>query len=238
MINVLIVEDEIILARDLKGKLENLGYHVTGIAMTGYEAIQFANKNIPDVAIMDIDLQGEMDGFDVGSYFKKTYQLPVIYLTQFKDLETFEKAKRIKADSYLTKPVNIWDLVRAIELSISRNSLVQNSNDGEYLLQKAFYLRSTDHSFEKVPLKDILYLKASGAYTEIYTLKKKFTFSENMSFFERKLVAPQLLRVHRSWIINLDGVERIEDGMLVVNETKIPVGKTYKKNVMVHFQII
>ena len=232
------MEDEVILAQDTKAKLENLGYKVTGMAKTGYEAIQFANKSIPDLAIMDIDLQGDMDGFEVGSYFKKTYQLPIIYLTQFKDLETFEKAKRIHADSYLTKPVNIWDLVRAIELSISRNSIVQSNGGGEYLLQKAFYLRASDHSFEKVPVKEILYLKASGAYTEIYTEKKKFTFSENMSFFERKLVAPPLLRVHRSWLINLDRVERIEDGMLVIADEKISVGKTYKKMVMKHFNLI
>ena len=175
---------------------------------------------------------------EVGSYFKKAFGLPIIYLTQFTDLQTFEKAKMVSPSSYLTKPVNILDLVRAIELSIARASVSNLPDNHGYILPKAFYLRNSEQSFEKVPIENILYLKASGAYTEIFTTKKKFTFSDNLSYFAKKLISPQLVRVHRSWVVNVEKVERIEETIMIIANQKIPVGKTYRDILKRYFKLI
>lgn len=238
MISIYILEDELLLAEDLKSKLENLSYKVIGIGTSGADAIGFINKTIPDIALLDIDIEGEMDGIEVGSYLKKAFNVPVIYLTQFKDLQTFDKAKVVGPSSYLTKPVNIWDLVRAIELSITNASIASLPNNRGFLLEKAFYLRSNQQTFEKVATDQILYLKASGAYTEIITINRTFLFSDNLSYFERRLLSLKLLRVHRSWIVNIDKVDRIEDMSLIVRDTVIPTGKTYRKLIRDHFRMI
>ena len=238
MVSIILLEDELILAEDLKQKLESLNYNVIGIATSGEEAIALVNKKMPDLALLDINVRGEMDGLEVGSYFKKAFGLPIIYLTQFTDLQTFERAKMVSPNSYLTKPVNIWDLVRAIELSIASASVANLAGDHGYLLPKAFYLRNSEQSFEKVPVESILFLKASGSYTEIFTTEKKFMFSDNLSYFAKKLLVPGLIRVHRSWIINVDKVDRIEETNLVINDHKIPVGKTYKNVLKRYFTLI
>ncbi|MEQ9301256.1 MAG: LytTR family transcriptional regulator DNA-binding domain-containing protein [Cyclobacteriaceae bacterium] len=238
MISIYILEDELLLAEDLKSKLESLRYKIIGTGTSGEEAIGFMNKTTPDIALLDIDIEGEMDGIEVGSYLKKVLNIPVIYLTQFKDLQTFDKAKLVGPSSYLTKPVNIWDLVRAIELSITNASIAALPNNRGYLLERAFYLRSDQHTFEKVETEEILYLKASGAYTEIFTSQKVFLFSDNLSYFERRLLSPKLLRVHRSYIINIERVDRIEDMSLVINDVSIPIGKTYRKLLKEHFRMI
>ena len=231
------LEDELLLASDLKGKLEELGYAIVHVR-SGEETFSALRKELPDLAILDIEVEGEMNGLEIGSYIKKTYNLPILYLTQFKDLQTFKLAKKIKPFSYLTKPVTLWDLVRTIELSLEHAAISVDEENKNYVLPKALYLKSSEQSFERVSIDEILYLKADGSYTEIFTSQKRFLFSENISFYEKKLIAPQLLRVHRSWIVNLEKIDRIEEKNLLVNEQKVPIGKTYRKEVLRRFTLI
>ena len=239
-VKILIVEDELLLAEDLKQKLERLNYEVIGMSTSGEDALSLVGRQVPDIAILDINLDGEMNGLEIGAYLKRTWDLQIIYLTQFNDINTFEKAKASRPSSYLTKPVNIWDLVRAIELSMENNSIAQHKeeNQSSYFLRKALYLRNGDQRFERVDTEEILFLKASGAYTEVHTLKKKFVFSENLSHFERVLRISHLVRVHRSWMVNVDKVDVIDEQMLFVGKEKIPVGKTYRKVIKQFFKMI
>ena len=236
-IKILVLEDELLLAKDLQGKLEDFGYHVEHVR-SGEETLKAFQKDIPDLAVLDIEVEGEMDGLEIGSYITNTYGTPIIYLTQFKDLQTFQKAKKAKPVSYLTKPVNLWDLIRAIELSLEHAAIATNVEEKNYVLSKAIYLKSEEQHFEKVSIDDIYYLKAAGAYTEIHTTTKTFIFSDNISYFEKKLMAPQLMRVHRSWMINVNRVDSIDKSNLVVHDEKIPVGKSYKKTVQATFKLI
>lgn len=233
----MLLEDELLLAEDLSDKLEALGYKISHVR-SGEETLMSLKTSIPDLVILDIEIEGDMDGFEVGSYVKNTYNLPIIYLTQFKDQQTFNKAKKSKPTSYLTKPVNLWDLSHAIELSLQHAAISLNKQSEDYLLPKAIYLKSGEHSFEKVSIEDILFLKAAGAYTEIHTVSRPFLFSDNISYYEKKLVAPQLIRVHRSWMININKVDKIEENNFFINKEKIPIGKTYRKAVLAAFTFI
>jgi len=239
-LKILVVEDELLIAEDLKSKLQRLNYDVLEVLPSGEETLTYLKKEVPDVAVLDIDLQGEMNGMELGGYLRKTYGIQIIYLTQFNDVQTFERAKASKPSAYLTKPVNIWDLVRAIELSIANDAIAtQKQPEGpSYLLQQALYLKNRDQQFERVEVKDILFLKASGAYTEVHIDGKKFLFSDNLSHFEKALTYPHLVRVHRSWIINIERVKLIDEMFLFIGEEKIPVGKTYKKLVKQYFKMI
>ena len=78
---VLIVEDEIIIAIDLKIRLENLGYYVPGIAVNGRDAIKKTAEKNPDIVLMDILLDGETDGVEVAQQIRNKYNIPIVYLT-------------------------------------------------------------------------------------------------------------------------------------------------------------
>ena len=103
-VQILIVEDEIIVARDIEDKLQKLGYHVPDIASSGEEAIEKASDIRPDLVLMDITLEGDMDGVEAAEQIVGQYNLPVVYLTAHTDLDTLFRARYTEPYGYIIKP--------------------------------------------------------------------------------------------------------------------------------------
>nr|WP_281721075.1 response regulator [Nitrosomonas nitrosa] len=118
--NILIVEDESIVALDLQAILIRLGYHVTGIAGCGDEAIQMAAERQPDLALMDIRLRGSMDGVKTAWQLHERFAVPVIYLTAYADETTLQRAKFTEPLGYLLKPFEERELRSTIEMALYR----------------------------------------------------------------------------------------------------------------------
>ncbi|MBC7096130.1 MAG: response regulator, partial [Methanobacteriales archaeon] len=104
MASVMIVEDENIVAMDIKQRLEMLGYKVTATVATGEEAIELAEKTRPDVILMDIVLKGEVDGIEAAEEIRRRFKIPIIYITAYSDKKTLERAKVTEPFGYIIKP--------------------------------------------------------------------------------------------------------------------------------------
>jgi len=118
---ILIVEDEVIVAKNIENQLINNGYKVTGIAVSGEESLNSAGIEKPDIVLMDIRLKGKMDGIEAADQLRKTYGLPVIFLTSYTDEETFQRAKLTEPFGYLVKPFDIKELSRVVEIALYKN---------------------------------------------------------------------------------------------------------------------
>lgn len=129
--SVLIVEDEFIVAKDIERMLEALGYNVVGIISSGKEAIKKAKITKPDVILMDIILDGKIDGIQAAAEIQKEYDIPVIYLTAYADKQTVQKAKKTKPYGYLVKPFEERELNSAIEIALYRFGLEQKLKENE-----------------------------------------------------------------------------------------------------------
>jgi CheY-like chemotaxis protein len=103
-IKIMIVEDEEIVALDLRKTLEKLDYNVTSQASNGVDAIEKAGRDKPDVIIMDIRLKNELDGIDAAHIISFKQKIPIIYLTSFKDEKIRRRAKATQAAAFLLKP--------------------------------------------------------------------------------------------------------------------------------------
>ena len=123
LIHILIVEDERIIARDIRDCLENLGYSVVGIAASGEEAIAKATECHPDLILMDIQLKSEMDGIQAADIIWNQLKIPVIYSTGYSDTSTLERAKATAPFGYILKPVEERELYVAIETALQRYHL-------------------------------------------------------------------------------------------------------------------
>jgi len=120
---ILIVEDEILIARKIESSLCQLGYEVVGIASDAEVAIQKTTESYPDLVLMDIVIQGDRDGVTVAQQLRDRFQIPVIYLTAYADEETLQRAKLTQPLGYILKPFNRRDLRVAIEIALSRHQI-------------------------------------------------------------------------------------------------------------------
>lgn len=118
---IMIVEDEWITAEDIKTSLQSLGYCVTSISPSGDEAIQNAEKDKPDLVLMDIVLQGEKDGIETANEIRSRFHIPIIYLTAYADDKVLERAKITEPFGYIVKPFLNEDLKIAIELALYKH---------------------------------------------------------------------------------------------------------------------
>ena len=122
-ITILIVEDEVIVAENIRNKLEHMGYTVPEIVTSGEQAIQ-SLVNLPvDLVLMDIELEGEMDGIDTAEYIHAQYNIPIIYLTAYADDEILRRARVTEPFSYLLKPFQTRELQSNIEMAIYKHQM-------------------------------------------------------------------------------------------------------------------
>ena len=115
---ILIVEDEVLIAADLEGRLTGLGYTVCGKAITGEEALELAEKCRPDLVIMDIILQGKMDGTEAAEVIRDTWGTPVVFLTAYADTDRLERAKFTYPFGYILKPFRERDLKITVDMAL------------------------------------------------------------------------------------------------------------------------
>lgn len=112
---ILIVEDQNIIAMDLKKSLNKRGYKIAGICDNCEDAIKFTDENHPDLILMDIIINGEKNGIETAEIILEKHDIPIIYLTALTDMDTYLQALQTEPNKYIMKPVEIESLDRAIE---------------------------------------------------------------------------------------------------------------------------
>lgn len=114
---VLIIEDELIVAEDIKASLLKYGHDVVGIAAGGVEAINLIEELRPEIALMDIMLPGDLDGIETARYINDRFDIPVVYLTAYSDEVTMRKAFETAPYGFLLKPFEERQLFATLEMA-------------------------------------------------------------------------------------------------------------------------
>ncbi len=130
-IQILLAEDELMIAEDIQINLEELGYHVVQIVTSGEEAVASAAKLHPDIVLMDIMLKGEMDGIHAAQLIRSQHNIPVVYLTSYSDKETLERAKITEPFGFILKPFHIDGLQSTIEMALYKHRMEQRLSESE-----------------------------------------------------------------------------------------------------------
>jgi len=247
-INVLVVEDESIVSKDIQYSLKKLGYNVVGVAATGHKAIELCGEKLPDIILMDIMLKGDINGIEASTRIKEVYNIPVIFLTAYADENTLSKAKVTEPYAYIIKPFKEIDLHTSIEMAFYKHSkeleilkerdmlysIVENKENKEFIFVKS------KSRLIKLNTKDIFFIEALKDYVVINTLNKRYTIHSTMKDIERKMPQDFFLRVHRSYIVRLDKIAQIEQPNLILEENNkiIPIGGSYKEELIKRINLI
>lgn len=238
-ISILIVEDDPIIAADLQDRLEEMGYHPLGPVARGEEVPAFfENPVLPDLVIMDVHLEGEWDGIETTRRIQEKHDLPIIFLTSNSDDATFNAAKQVKPQAFLSKPFRGRDLKHAIELAISQSAAKQASiadpaaDDNAFLFKDRLFIKAKDR-LVRLFFKDILWVEADDYYCKVVTLEREYLVTQTLKKFNEELAGvPELMRVHRSFIVNLAHVEAIGELNLQIGKTKIQVSRNMRDELL------
>ncbi len=131
---LLIVEDESIVAEDIRRSTQHMGYSVLSIASSGEEAIKKAQELNPDLVLMDIMLNGKMDGIRAAEQIRSCFNIPVIYLTAYSDEKTFERAKITEPFGYVIKPFKERELHINIEIALYKHKMEKKLKESKQWL--------------------------------------------------------------------------------------------------------
>ncbi len=211
---VIVIEDEVFAAIQLNSLVESIGLISGGFFHSGEEFLKSTDWGF-DLAIVDIFLDGELTGLDVAAELKKRNK-PFIFLTANQDERTLENAARLQPNGYLTKPFNVNDVkaaLKTVSYSIPEAIEIQAQGGKEYLSPS-----------------DIQFIKSDGAYIEIQTQKGSVVQRKLLGEFVESL-PNNFVRVHRSYVVNLDYVTGKSAQFLLLGEFQIPVSRSYKGNV-------
>ena len=133
---ILIVEDEMLIANSLKEIIKEYGYEVTDVIPTGEGAVAKVSEIPPDLILMDIMLEGEMDGIEATRKIQENFDIPVIYLTAYATNEVLERAKVIQPSGFILKPVEDRELYANIELAFYKHKMKMRLKDSEEKFHK------------------------------------------------------------------------------------------------------
>jgi len=231
---ILVIEDEMIIGAKISMYLMDLGYEVAGIFPAAEETLHFLQAYSADIALVDIQLKGKMDGIELARVLKDKYNLPVIFLTANFDDETFARAKETKPYAFLSKPMNKMDLQRALELTISL--LSEDDKWEKAPPQHREDLTVADRIFIhngakklKILFESILYIQAERNYCRIITHTKEYVLSIPMKSLEDELPSSQFQRIHRSHIVNLKHIDEMDEHSVYIGDKMLTLSKSYQQ---------
>jgi DNA-binding LytR/AlgR family response regulator len=234
-VKVGVVEDEMVIGLGICDALQELGYEVTEVANNYTQALQMIASEKPDILLLDIQLSGHKDGIDVAREVKKNANIPVIFLTANTDAATVEKAKSVTPNAYLAKPFRKNDLYTSIEVCMHNFSTLHNeqkpTEEGNYIINDSLFIKQGQY-FHKVKLDDILYLESDNIYLNVHTLKNKMLVRSSLQDYIDLIGAKCFFRVHRSYAVNVSHIQTINSEFLIINNIEIPIGKSYRDQLL------
>ena len=234
-INILIVEDEAIVAKDIQQSLRKSGYNVLDVVSSGAAAIKSLELNKPDLVILDVMLKGDLSGVDVSEFIKREFNIPVIFLTAYADQSTLDKAKLTEPYGYIIKPFREIELYTTIEMALFKHkSYIQTVNERDLLhsiivetsennSQNDFHFIKSNSRYIKLASNDIWYIEALKDYVSVNTENHKYTIHSTMKEIESKLPSRDFIRVHRSFIVRISKIVSMDVQILRNANHAVPI---------------
>lgn len=213
---ILIIEDEILIAEDLKDILESFGFKHIFLAHEKKEGIALIEKINPDVVLLDIRMNKEFDGLEIGGLIHNKFHIPFIYITAHSDINTIKEIVKTNPTGYITKPFKKSDLFANINLALSHKITIQS---GQLKLKEGYETFLLNHS-------DINYIESDGNYVTIYGVQKKHLSRQSLESIYEELNSNLFFKTHRSYIVNLSKVKRYSKKDIILNDdVTIPLSR-------------
>ena len=219
MKKIFIVEDEIDLAENLQDILNNSGYEIIGREEEGEKAFHRILESKPELILMDVMLKGVIDGIELARQIRTKSAVPIIFITAHSEQIYLERISGLNYDSFLLKPFTKEVLLTTISLTFLK---YVNKKVGKNILN------IRDKGF-LVPIDEdnIIMLKADGLYTRIFTPTRQYVIRDILKDVIGKLSEKKFIRIHKSYMINLDYVTAFNAKEVTIASFIVPIRRGY-----------
>ncbi|MEZ4986084.1 MAG: response regulator transcription factor [Saprospiraceae bacterium] len=240
MKNILIIEDDLIFALDLKIQLSALypSCEISHLESVN-EAYHYLLSTKPDIVLLDVLLDNDEDAMHLAEILHKT-GVTYIFMTAFERDDLFRKALRFKPSNYLQKPISKHNLKYALELAVSsdkyskaKGEIASDKRTLQYLL-----LKGKEGTMEKVGIDEIIYIEALGNYCQINTLDKRYTYRMPIKNYADTFGDRNFVRIFRTYVVNIDFLRSVNTEakeVILLNGLSLPLSLTYKKGLLNKF---
>jgi DNA-binding LytR/AlgR family response regulator len=226
-LSILIVDDEAVIAMTIENMLNKLGYKNITIVNKELKAIKHLESKHYDLAILDINLKHGEEGIGLAKLCLSKY-IHFFFLSSYSDKATLDRAIETTPGAYIIKPFTEGSLYTAIEITL--NQRLESDNQPIVFKDKGHFI--------KLSQSDILYIKSDNIYVEIFTKDKVYVYRSSILKFLAQFSANQLVKVHRSYAVNIKHISKITSTEILIGEVKIPLTRTYKNELMDRYENI
>ena len=232
---VAILEDDIIIAENLKQIIEAEGYEVLCSFDSAEEFLSFNDQF--DLLLVDINLEGDMDGIDLVNKLSGTgLHFSYIFISDIDDYRRINRALSTEPLSYLSKPFKKKDIQIALKLAAKKTS--SNNEDQLRAEGDVIYIKDKDKLISLLK-SDILFVEAQGSYSEINTVDRKVLVSQNLSKIEKKSSLEFLMRIHKSFLVNPSMISEIRQrSSVLIKDRELSIGDSYKQSFLETLDIL
>ena len=228
-IRCIVLDDEYLAVKLISGYVQQTAGLALALSTTDAgEALGMIKKGMADLIFLDVQMPG-ITGIELMKLVRKD-NVKVVLTTAYAQyaLDGYEH----DIIDYLLKPITFERFMIAVNKSKNRLSAGSPQNSAQ-----DFIFIKTEYRLQKTSFSDILYLEALGDYIAYYTTRGKILSLERMKNMEEQLPQPNFLRIHKSYIINIDHIDYVERGRIVINKQYLPVGETFKESVRAKLNI-
>ncbi len=234
--NILIIEDEFSIALDIEMRLQKMNYQVAGIATNYNDALPFLLEDTIDLALLDINLNSEKSGIDLGKLILNKFNIPIIFITAYTDSKTFADALEANPMGFITKPFKDADLYNNIQLAFRKFEKFSESNSSFKIDNQNLFIK-VKGILQQISINEILWIEAMDNYTIIHTTGKNHIVHAFLKTVLERL-GDNFIRIHRSHAVALNKISAIEDNLVYIEKTFLIISQNYRNNLIGRINIL
>ncbi|MCR9172605.1 MAG: LytTR family transcriptional regulator DNA-binding domain-containing protein [bacterium] len=232
MKRIVIVEDEALIADHLALLLVDLKYEVLAIVDSADELFAVLDTSRPDLVLLDIQIQGALDGVDISHVLNSKYELPFVFISSNTDDKTLSRVKHANPAGFISKPFKVEQLRSVLALLPAKKpDAKQEEINSHFFVKDAL-------GHVRLAYEDVLYAKADDNYTHLHTKDKRYVLSATLKKTEEQLASHGFIRCHRSYLVNLKKIERLGGNFVLIGNEEIPVSETLRKNIVERLDLL
>lgn len=226
-LNCIAVDDEPLALQQMEGFISKVAFlHLMQTFDNGLDALNFVKTHAVDLVFLDV----EMDAFSGIQFLEVLDKKPVIILTTAYESYAI-KGYELEVSDYLLKPISYQRFLKAVSRAYDKFAEKESENSTKNEVPShSFMFVKTEHQLQKIFFHQVLFIKALSNYLIIYTELEKVYVLMNFKELERLLPQEKFFRIHKSYVVALDKMDKINKNQVQIHDHSIPIGLTYKND--------